>query len=372
MKTNTKITQKNIDYFFRDLWKDGRKIEKCNNESVDVIRRYSDGCTSIEEEVIFFFFLKKLNLNIKYSDLRNVNSEYLEFNYFPGIRVFNFFMELKSLYFLEKQTEAHRIATETLNQLNRDLVEFQSKTNTLAIEAEYYPFFEKTWELIEFLASIFSISLNRKEVESDLKIIAEIMRENSDVLFRDMSTKNCLLNIPDLCKSKYGSKKERTQKIRDLLKQKFFTKERIETSLVHFDFSGCKFSCTSCDDYIALNMHEGSNWINSEMANKWDKKIWFSTLFIRHLRFGGRKLAYRFINQKGYKVRFNFDNEIIYFVELEKITLKLKELDLIKGNSIINFMRKMQMVSTISPEVDLLSNFIDTSKVNYYEDVFPY
>ncbi|PIE78418.1 MAG: hypothetical protein CSA15_07905, partial [Candidatus Delongbacteria bacterium] len=176
----------------------------------------------------------------------------------------------------------------------------------------HYPVEEKLLSPITLLCDSSSFAYNLEEVKEDLNIISKHYKSISDSLFRDATPKNIIFDEPSLYYDNFIDDADRRNKIRSLVNSGYFSERLISDNLYHIDFTGCKYKCPSIDDYIAANLHECNIWIPSSQFfynDNLNNVDFLITLFVRYLRFGGRKLSYRIYNKEGHKVRFRFDYE---------------------------------------------------------------
>ncbi len=94
--------------------------------------------------------------------------------------------------------------------------------------------------------------------------------------------------------------------------------------------------------------------------------------FVRFSRFAGRKLAYRLLNQTGYRIRFALDNEAVYFLSLSNICQYLHILGIASSGQLTGFMNHLFQLSGFKPDVDYLHQMLPVREMRtYYTDVFP-
>jgi len=370
------VTQNEIDLFTADLWKDIRKLQHYNTNGDLTIRRYSDTVISIEDELPFLEFLKKQNPSWRIPQVISHTPEYIEFEYLNGIRLFNFIIELRILYLIEKSEKALNLMERIKAILTNQLLDFQKITLpwTKNISVQY-PFVEKCFTPIELIANVVGLSFNKEEVRNDISAIAEIVSKNCDALFRDATPKNAILHIPELYydKFKYDDAARRIV-IRSLVNSDFFTDELLKDKIYQFDFTGCVYLCPKIDDLIAINLHESMMWAKSSQKffdENCNDKVFLATMFVRFIRFGGRKLAYRLLHKDGHIKRFRFDNEKYYFEKLQDVVSRLQKLNLVKGNELIRIMKRFEDATVVIPTVDYFDPD-GTKSESVYIDVYPH
>ncbi len=378
MKNNVifNIDQSLIDLFLRDIYKDIRRIEVIKIDNNTVLRRYSDGVVSISDEVEF---LNKLNFckdkNWLIPPILNITDDYIDFKYIRGIRLFNFLIELRYLFLVEHSKKALYVSEIIKDITIKNLENFQNLTSNFDLSRySEYPVVEKLLSPITLLCDSSSFDYNLDEVKSDLSIISKYYKSISTTLFRDATPKNIIFDEPLLYYDNFIDDTDRRIKIRSLVNSDYFDEKLLSENLYHIDFTGCNYKCPKVDDFIAANLHECNIWIPSsqffynENINNTDFLV---TIFVRYLRFGGRKLCYRIYNSIGHKIRFRFDYEKIYFEQLSFVTDKLiKELG-IKGSELKKIFDYMSFLSDLTIDIDYLSLFFDNSDVKYYSGLFP-
>ena len=135
----------------------------------------------------------------------------------------------------------------------------------------------------------------------------------------------------------------RTDEERLLALQVWLDQDKAQTvRLVDFDFTSVCHLTAPEDDYISLIAHQGSlkngaplfvsqinmghDWLQDMLMYPDKFSLGFMAdppraaraLFVRYLRFGGRKLMYRMINPAGFAVRFRYDTPEYYFKIIPK------------------------------------------------------
>lgn len=373
------VTQNEIDLFTSTLWKDVRKLVVGKNGNDELtFRRYSDKIISIAKELPFLEFLKQQNPSWQIPKILNHTADYIEFKYLDGIRLFNFIIELRYLYFIENSQKALDIIERIKIILTKQLVDFQRITRPWCDKIElHYPFYERCFVPIQIISGILSYKIDEGEINADIKAITEIVSANSNSLFRDAAAKNAILHLPELYYSNFKyDDAERRILIRSLVDKNYFTDELLNEKIYQFDFTGCVYLCPQIDDLIAINLHESMVWASSSKTfyeSNLDDTIFLATMFLRFLRFGGRKLAYRLLHKEGHKIRFRYDYEKFYFVKLVDVIERLQQKKIVKGTALIAVMKQFQEATYIIPNKDYFDPtgeksqicYIDTPQINY-------
>ena len=366
------VTSHEIELFKKDIWKDVRRLETVKENDILFIKRYSDGITPIHNEIAFYNFLKSREIGFKTPLIYEKAADYIKFEYLGGIRLFNFIVELRYLYLIEKSSKALKLAELIQDILLQQLLDFQEKTTPWVNSVQsYYPYLEKCSLSIEILTNILSIEYDQSEVLSDLSILRDVYVENSDSLFRDASSKNAILNLPNLFYGNFKDDADRRILIRHLIESNYFTEDLIKSSLYQLDFSGCVFKAPKIDDAIAIFLHESMWWTSSAkrfFKNNGKDFLFISALFLRLFRFGTRKLIYRLLHKEGHKIRFRYDFEKLYFSIISGYIKKLQKSEILRGKEILRLLQHFEKATSLNPQEDYLEKLVDLNK--YYQDIF--
>jgi hypothetical protein len=367
-----KVTKKDLIDFENELWKDARKLRVEIHQGKKYIRRFSDNLTSIEDEYVFIMRLMGA-VSFRIPSIFDHSETSISFDYIAGTRAFNLLMDLHTLYRTDADEAYREAGTKLIAILTSDLHEFQEfyrKNATTLNISRIYPANSKLKNLYLILTSVLSLSADL----SDLTAIADIYEQHSNFPFRDATTKNVVLDLPDLFAKRFVSYAERLATIKKMVKTGELS-AKLESSIVyHIDFSGCSLLCPEYDDWVALKQHEATIWLSSPPKNEIDSltPAELCAKFVRYSRLGGRKLAYRLLNCQGYHIRFGLDDERIYFECLKQLSQRLRQLGLIKTNSLEKLMTSLRQATRIAPETDYFFSWKhSTADFNYYRDIFP-
>ncbi|MCP4754226.1 MAG: hypothetical protein GY866_25345 [Proteobacteria bacterium] len=370
------VHKKHLKLFIQDLWKDARQLEVETINGSPVIRRYSDSNVSIAEE---FAFLQRLRgiVSIKIPEIVAHDENHICFQYIVGTRVFNLLMDLKELYQLDSDIGYFDVCLQLKQELQENLGEFQAavaKDPLLTKIKKRYPAEKKVLNVYRLLTSILPDLVFSDDLAEDLNGIIRVYTEHSSLPFRDATPKNAILSIPALFQRNFSSKKERLSAVAAMVKsgelKHLITKERV----YHIDFSGCLFLCPVSDDWIALKQHEATQWLsgNSSACSDEDDAVELCTKFVRFTRFGGRKLAYRFLNRSGHAIRFGRDNERYYFAALEEICARLRELEIVEHRRLTDVVNSLSLACSYQAPTDYLHDFMkEAGTIKYYSDIYP-
>lgn len=375
-KIEINVAKEDIDVFLKDIYKDIRKIEVFRYGEDLILRRFSDGTVTIKDELAFLNKIEECkSRNWKIPSIKGHTNDFIEFEYIKGIRLFNFLIELRYLYLIENSKKALEVAETIKKVCLNHLLNFQNISKELDVQKTInYPVKEKLCIPINLVCKTTNFEFNEKEIYEDLSSIEQEYNKNSSALFRDATPKNIILNISELHYNNFIDDVDRRNFIRSNLDSDFFLEVVLSKQLIHIDFTGCKYLCPPTDDLIAANLHECNFWLPSSQFYYNDNigNYEFNvTLFVRFLRFGGRKLLYRLLNQTGHRIRFRFDYERMYFDELIKICDRLQGYGLISGNELKKVFKYMYSLCDLEIESDHLQKHFDISNITYYSGLFP-
>ncbi len=370
------ITVDSFKLFEQDLWKDFSQLDVVSQDGSKVIRRFSDNNTTILEEYNFINRLKT-RVGFRIPEISQCTDKYIAFRYIEGTRAFNLLIDLKNLYQQEKKSCFRDLGFQLLGLLQSDLSEFQKVMMDDPVFTEQhsiYPAKEKLRLLYQVLTEILPGTCRFEQITDDLDRIAFLYSEAAMVPFRDATPKNMLLEIPILFQQRFATYGERLKTLKKMCLSGELNRLLDKKIIYQIDFSGCKFLCPLRDDWIALNEHESTAWLNEKNHRLFpgDELPELCTRFVRFSRFGGRKLAYRLINHEGYKIRFMHDNESYYFSTLMNLCGCLKDHHVIRGNHLGKLMSDLFNMSHFKPDNDYLHGWSqEKNKKVYYSDVFP-
>ncbi|MDE6413981.1 MAG: hypothetical protein K2K48_01070, partial [Anaeroplasmataceae bacterium] len=221
--------------------------------------------------------------------------------------------------------------------------------------------------LLQLLDSIFiyypteecAISKDKLEKEAD-KLYAKF-KQYAKVPFRDATIKNMALDCPELDGLDniidQTSKSTLKEKIKEILREdSSFLNDR---DIIDFDFSSAHQLTTKYDDFIGLNMHERTynQTIEDKIIEQFINNEEFAiSLFVRYLRFGGRKYLYRLMHPSFHSIRFKYDHEKFYFQKfiylIDILYPEFREEYL----SIYEMIKTLSVLPTLQHKFDLISN----------------
>lgn len=328
-----------VDYFINDIWKDGRSL---NIRGGNLVKGCLDQAYCIEKSILFVLYENGVNVPqiIDYDD----DKRELEMNRIDGIRIFELFVILDDL-FSSGVIQAREIKKQIINKCLKHQKRIFEILNERINDCRPYPA-GKINELITVLLRCVHIFYPDKSIRIDIEDLrAESLKFYEEYcnytmsLFRDSTVKNMVIEIKGFTGLDHIDNIENYAK----LKSKVFEliqKEGeacFDSCLIYdLDFASCVNTVNRYDDLIGLTMHERtySAEIEEEILHgrfdgeTFDNREFFFGLFVRYMRFGGRKLLYRLLNPKYYGIRFKYDDERFYFKKIvffaEKILPEFK------------------------------------------------
>ena len=368
-----------LDLFRKDLCKDQRKLEVIDADSTlrmqttKIIRKHSTTYDEHLNEVSVMDYLRDNGITGIPKFLHNTQKsiDYVDIEYFEGIRVFNMLAYLREI--VNENPLMLPLATTFRDRLLERCMKRQSNIQKVLIswrETQQnripYPL-EKLKNMVYLLANVMHHSISIGKINEELDKINQRFESIATVPFRDATTKNMILHVPSLHLNNFfvsnnvlEANEKRKKVIFDALVDGTIS-NFFEAPLVDIDFSSCENDTTIYDDPIGFSCHEISwNGIPDKKNVCWnpsselvDEDIALSFI-IRFLRFGGRKLAYKIIHSDAYKYRFYYDNGLFYFKNL---------------NTIINrfWNDAHTQIPNLMQFIDLIAN-ADIEKFVYHDD----
>ena len=392
-----------VDTFKNDLCKDQREIKilpcsKKESISQKIMRKYSTSFEEFENEISVINFLRTNNVNgipRVISSGKEDNVPFIDIEYYDGIRVYNVLAYLRDIAEeypdLKKEAlECKRILKKKcLNRqkiIQKKLVEW-SKTSE---KKDIYPQ-QKIINIVNLLLETMQITgIDIAKMNSELNYIINEFNKNATIPFRDSTTKNMVLYIPELYLKNFIGKDNDVFAADDIRKEYFVKmmrngeiKKVLEAQIIDFDFATCEHLTTIYDDPIGYNCHEILfTRIPNTKSLKWncvnnvenEGKCIAISFIIRYLRFGGRKLCYHIFHPNAYKFRFRYDNEYFYFHYLEKLVKHFWPESTIVIPEFLKFINAVDTYdkSKIIDDVDEFELEFPNSNRKFYIDIFPY
>ena len=370
MKLN--VLEKDLVRFEQDLWKDARKLELDSGEQRKIIRRYSDKRISVGDEYKFITgMIDKVPFQVP--EIIDHSDNSISFLYIAGTRAFNLLMDLRALSYLDDNDKYQSLGIKLVDLLGDDLQNFQAtfKVNFDSNnQSSVYPAQEKLYNVYEILTSVLQLDVDLIEIEK----ITDIYSSHASVPFRDATTKNAILNLPNLFKRNFACNRERQNAINKMVLSGELEDKLDKDIIYHIDFSGCCYLCPVFDDWVALREHEAAAWLDLDSVPGLDGLSIpeLCAKFVRYSRLGGRKLAYRLLNNQGYQIRFSFDSEGFYFHHLRELCFKLRERGVLESQNLETLMLSLEKATSINPNKDYFHDWKSHHRNHtYYSDVFP-
>lgn len=198
-------------------------------------------------------------------------------------------------------------------------------TQPLVIEASArwptspYPFEEKVRVLLSLLARRLRLPQPLPRYEGELRTLEEEWLSVVDTPYMDSVPRNMVM-LDDRLSPRRLDHAERAAALRWILSQEPQWLE--EAPIREFDFSSVWGLTTVEDDWVSLQMHEVTAELVGELtlppgADRGRRLA--LTLFMRYLRFGGRKMAYALMHPAGFATRFAGHDAGFYFRRLPQL-----------------------------------------------------
>lgn len=322
-----RVTKRDVEFFREDLWKDLRPFPISEVKDVSAYRGgFRKDCFTPQDaqrEYRVMQFLNSLNTESRLCPLPlGVNGPILFLERVQGIRVFDLVRLLRTIEYQRRDNVAWSALDAIMGRCEKRLAEIQIAlvSQSDLFEPTPYPLEKKLDGLISLFVRILGLRVDQKLVKRELASFAEYWHaECGQVPFRDATTKNILLGVEALDPGLNQSPEERIRLLESLLESGSLLNEY---PLYDIDFSSVVNTTSFEDDPLSLFFHERTfgtrdlnpaNLVLSETFGPPSARRTAATIFVRYLRFGGRKLAYRIMNSQGFEVRFEFDDPLWYF-----------------------------------------------------------
>lgn len=370
MKLN--VSDDHLKLFFKDLWKDIRRLELKTEKGVQVIRRHSDFAANVAEEVNIIKILKK-SVSFNIPNIISSADTSISFQYIAGTRAFNLLMDLRELYRADSTSDYLDLALQLHHCLQDDLKEFQQVAadgRLVSPSTTRYAVGEKLTNVYHLLTDILAIPFQ----PASLQNIIDCYTQGATVPFRDATTKNVILDINELHRSTFNQRHERLAVVKRMVRSGQLKQELISANIYHIDFTGCLWLCPEMDDWITLHGHEATAWLSDSGMHRptTDEVLERCTQFVRFSRLGGRKLAYRLLNREGHRIRFGLDSEGYYFETMKETCRFLQDCGILEDSHLAGVMEALAEACQGYPTHDYFHAFSQSkTHCNYYRDVFP-
>ncbi len=341
------ISKKLIDIFKDDLCKDQREIkvfrdDKNLSRSNMIMRKYNTSMEEYKNEIKVIDYLCAQDIQGIPKILGHgfeCGVPYLDIEYFDGIRVYNMLAYLKEIE--QTMPNLKECASQIFTQLKEKCLNRQIAIQKGLIawakdcnKSVVYPQ-NKLKNIVFILAEVMQFKdLDYVKLGEELDYIIKKFEKIAIVPFRDATTKNMVIYLPDLYLERYlddnkdvlSADAKRKEVVINMLKEGKW-QSIINAPIVDFDFSSCEHLTTIYDDPIGYNCHEimWGGFPNlktlvwgGEPSLNYNEDIAISFI-VRYLRFGGRKMCYHIFHPHAYRYRFKYDNENFYFSHLNEV-----------------------------------------------------
>lgn len=383
---------------FGNILKDRRPLRQ---EQGTIIKEYVGPSSTLESAVEIEILRGLIASGVNVPQILESEEEKVKLKYYKGIRVFNLvclLTKLKDEYGLsaEQKAEIGTIIRTLLSKceqnqikIQRWLFEYNQKNPS---KHSVYPF-EKITEMIDLFFGCFNLKkINKECLLTELEKIYAEFNKNAVVPFRDSTTKNMLVCCEALHASNFLSRDKklddsiRIEFLKECLEQGTLNSLIGESSIIDLDFSSCVNLTTPSDDVISFKLHEWTDkyfsfddlglW-NEDICNTLSEKEIAATFFVRYLRFGGRKAIYRCLDKSTHSIRFKYDSEYFYFVNLKRMLIKYWDNAERELPETIKFLTRVEEVlrsdEEYFPEENIAKDVEkEISKRVTYSDVFPF
>jgi choline kinase len=213
-----------------------------------------------------------------------------------------------------------------------------------AAQSPAYPLASHTAGLLAILVRLLGLPPLQPSECRELRLLRTRWQEGDALIpFRDATPKNILVAIDGLAPGLGISPEERLARVLAWLDRDACASVR----LVDFDLTSVVHRTAPEDDLFSLLAHAGTlpitrmllaelspglqPWPNAVAALvsrihpgiRPDPERAARALLVRYLRFGGRKLLYRWINPAAFAVRFRYDDPAFYFARLPVALVQL-------------------------------------------------
>ena len=253
----------------------------------------------------------------------NDEKKILSLERLQGIRLFELFVVLDDLY-KEGVVAAREIKQQLLSKAWSNQTRIIDAITPNCLNMPVYPK-EKIIDLLNSLLLVCRMSSANPVVDIDLQdlqkeamVLYSDFEKIAQAPFRDSTIKNMGVCVEEV--SGYDNLKDPSvfKKLKEKIYAIIKTQPQllVDAKIVDFDFSSCINLTTVHDDWISLYMHERTFSLQSKeiIMKKHDNDYGFViALFVRYLRFGGRKFLYRYLCNDFHETRFFFDDESFYF-----------------------------------------------------------
>lgn len=346
-------------YFFEDICKDKRRAFVGSEDFI----KYCDK-SEYDLETSIMSILKEAHCNIAEPICFDRKNRRLQMGRIKGVRLFELFVILDELAG-EGVKNAFEIKAKLLDRCNKNQEKIIEEIVRVKDGLQPYPVCKIKDLLVCLYFGIVTYSPEEElsVEESGICFEAEKLYEKfcafAKVPFRDSTIKNMAIRIDELD----GIDNIADDTLKDNMKVKiseFISRDNFDSyDIVDFDFSSCKNLTTWYDDYIGLNMHERTYNATTEkyiLENYIGNEEFVVSLFVRYLRFAGRKRLYRLMNPSFHCVRFRYDDEKFYFKKFIYLVDRIMPSFETEYPMIYRLFKKLSTLQVTSPKFDIICN----------------
>jgi len=324
------VRKTDVDYFIEELWKDRRPFPIAKDP-----REFAKDCfdypLALTEAYVLLILRERLGENVVPAPKRIEANSVLILERVKGARLFDLIRHLRRIENENPDSgaaAAYAILMErTRNRLR--LIQLELARLQPICCHRPYPLRNKLLSLLELFVRVLDIQHVPPGWKHSLDDFVDYWEADCVSLpFRDATTKNMIV-ADDRLALDHEKDVDHAQQMSviDLLHSEppqFWS----TVPVIDVDFSSVVHSTSIEDDPISLHCHEwtcGSQLATPEAfvldgsLGQPNPQRAAATLFVRYLRFGGRKLAYYLINSQGFKVRFAYDDPLFYIREIPKL-----------------------------------------------------
>jgi hypothetical protein len=329
-----RVRLRDVDFFLRDLWKDLRPIphQAAAGTFAKDCFKHSEALREAAVLLILGDRIDRSGFPIPYS----VHDSVLFMERVQGVRLYDLLRHLRKLGDDRQDGGAENAAKILVARARKRLRAVQLELLALrgVLSEGSYPLEQKLHDLLSLFVRIMDLRAPPRDWERNLEAFVDYWDDECvSVPFRDATTKNMLIADPNLglppnADDIDGAQQAAVATVLDQQPASYWDSVR----LVDIDFSSIAHTTSPEDDPISLHCHECTFascmsepefFVLDPMLGAPDAYRCAASFFVRYLRFGGRKLAYKLINAQGFKVRFAYDDPLFYFVRLPGICRKM-------------------------------------------------
>lgn len=334
------ISETSFSYFRRNLSKDERTLEHPDRLEQDRFVKHCGDETSARFEFDVMRWLEREPGESLVPAIEQAQGPSLVIEHVRGIRMYEMLQLLAQVAHSEPALAPRaQAAAETLIDRGVNRLERIQRSLTRwpgAARCTPYPLEWQIRPLLSALADVLDLKPLHAAGEAELdELFGCWVNADVSVPFRDATTKNTMVAIPELAACARRSEHERRTILgRWLIDENAPARVR----MVEYDFTSAVHLTAPEDDFISLLAHEGSaahyeRLLRRQRPNEGPPLVAIArratepdqafngpraarALFVRYLRFGGRKLMYRAVNPAGFAVRFRQDHAGYYLQQL--------------------------------------------------------